>query len=60
MEYKPLYTVKETAEVLCTGINRVYDLIKSKELPAIRLGELKVRGRDLETFINNFPNIEEV
>jgi excisionase family DNA binding protein len=58
MEYKALYTVKETAKVLCTGTNRVYALIRSKELPAIKLGEIKIKGTDLEAFINNYPAVD--
>ena len=58
MEYKPLYTVKETAKVLRIGVNTVYSLIHSKQLPAIKLGETKIRGKDLEAFINNYPAIE--
>lgn len=60
MEYKPLYTVKEAAEILMVGINTVYDLIHSKELPALKLGQYKIRGKDLETFINTYPNSEEI
>lgn len=60
MEYKPIYTVKETAKVLCVGVNKVYDLIHSKDLPAMKLGEYKIRGTDLERFINEYPNAEEV
>ncbi len=58
MEYKPLYTVKETAEILMVGINTVYDLIHTKELPALKLGQYKIRGTDLEKFINDYPNTE--
>lgn len=54
-EYKPLYTVKEVSQMLKCNPNTVYDLINNKNLPALKLGSLKVRGSDLEEFINNFP-----
>jgi excisionase family DNA binding protein len=57
MEYKPLYTVKEAAKLLCTGTGMVYKLIKSGDLPAIKLGELKIRGKELEQFIDNCPTV---
>jgi excisionase family DNA binding protein len=62
MEYKALYRVSEVAEILQTNVNFVYKLIKEKQLPAIKLGAAKVRGRDLESFINNYPvcSYEEV
>jgi excisionase family DNA binding protein len=58
MEYKALYTVKEVSEILMVGINTVYDLIHAKELPAMKLGQYKIRGTDLEKFINDYPNTE--
>lgn len=53
--YKPLYTVKEVAKILKVGINTTYDLIRSGQLKCLRLGMIKVRGSDLEAFINNYP-----
>lgn len=55
--YKPIYTVKEAAKVLRTDTDRVYDFIRSGQLKAIKLGALKIRGKDLEAFINHFPEI---
>ena len=55
MEYKPLYRVTEVSKILLTNPSSVYKLIKSGQLTAIKLGELKVRGRDLEKFINDYP-----
>lgn len=55
--YKPLYTVKEVAKILKIGINGTYDLIRSGQLKCLRLGSLKVRGTDLEAYINNYPEI---
>lgn len=53
--YKPLYTVKETGEVLKVNKGVVYDLIKSGKLPHLVLGSIKVRGTDLECFIQSYP-----
>ena len=53
--FKPLYTVKEAAKILKSNPNMVYDLVNSGQLPALRLGAIKIRGKDLETFINTYP-----
>lgn len=55
--YKPLYTVKEVAKILHMGINDTYSLIRSGQIKCLRLGNMKVRGTDLEAFINNYPEI---
>ena len=34
---------------------QVYRFIKSGTLPSLRLGRIKIRGIDLERFINSFP-----
>lgn len=57
--YKPLYTVKEASKVLKVNTDSVYDLIKKKQLPALRPGAMKIRGSDLERFIEKYP-AEEV
>lgn len=57
MEYKALYRVKEVAEILLVNPSSVYKFIKSGELPAIKLGETKIRGTDLERFIATRPAI---
>lgn len=57
--YKPLYTVREVAEVLMINLNSVYDLMNSGELPYLKLGSRKVRGSDLEKFIESFPTINK-
>ena len=53
--FKPLYTVKEAAKILKSNPNMVYDLVNSGQLPALRLGAIKIRGKDLENFINSYP-----
>lgn len=57
--YKPLYTVKEAAEVLMLNTDTVYRLLRSGKLPYLLLGCKKIRGSDLEQFIANYP-AEEV
>ena len=57
MEYKPLYKVAEVAKILIVNNSTVYKLIKAGELPAIKLGDTKVRGTDLEKFIANLQTI---
>ena len=53
--YKPLYTVREVTKVLKVNANTVYDLVNSGQLPGLRLGTIKIRGKDLEEFINRYP-----
>jgi hypothetical protein len=54
-EYEPIYTVKEVAKILRTNSQAVYRLIGAKKLPGLRLGAIKVRGKDLEHFIEQYP-----
>ena len=66
-----LYTVAETAKLLKSNSNYVYDLIKRGLLPALKLGSYKVRrsallkfieeneGKDL-TDLNNIKSLEAV
>lgn len=53
--YKPLYTVEETATVLMTNTDTVYSLIRKGSLRALKLGRIKIRGSDLEQFIEDYP-----
>lgn len=54
--YKPIYTVKEVAELLCTNRNVIYDFQNRGRLPYLLInGSRKVRGTDLENFINKYP-----
>ena len=54
--YKPIYKVKEVAEILMTNENYVYSLIKKGELPCLLINRAKkIRGSDLEKFIENYP-----
>lgn len=51
--YKALYTVRQAAKVLLVNAETVYNLINSGELPYLILGSRKIRGSDLEKFIEN-------
>jgi excisionase family DNA binding protein len=53
--FKPIYTVAEAAKILTISRNAVYDLMNSGKLPYLVLGSRKIRGKDLEQFINSFP-----
>ena len=53
--YKPLYTVEETATVLMTNTDTVYSLIRKGSLRELKLGRIKIRGSDLEQFIEDYP-----
>ena len=48
-----LYTVTETAKLLKTNTNYVYELIKRNLLPALKLGSYKVRRTALLEFLAN-------
>lgn len=57
--YKPIYTVKEVADLLCTNRNAVYSMLNKGEIPYLLInGSRKVRGIDLERFINSHPVAE--
>lgn len=55
--YEPLYTVKEASKVLKTSPHDVYALIKEGRLKCLILGSKKIRGSDLEHFIETYPTI---
>ena len=58
-EYKPIYSAKEVSKILQVSINTVYQLMNSGELPYLVLGSKKIRGSDLERFIERYP-VEQV
>lgn len=47
-------TVKETAKILKTNTSYVYSLIKKGFLPAMKLGQLKVRRSTLMQFLEKY------
>lgn len=58
--YEPLYTVQEAAKVLKTSKNEVYNLINQGKLPCLIIESKKIRGMDLEAYINKHPQETEV
>lgn len=46
-----LYIVKEVSEIIQTNTNYVYELIRRVFLPAMKLGNYKVRAEALEQFL---------
>lgn len=61
-EYKPLYTAKETAQMLHVSPVTVYRLMNSGRLPYMVVGvkARRVKGRDLEKFIDDYPVASEI
>ena len=47
----PLYTVTEVSKLLKVNRNFVYDLIRSGELEAVRIGSIKVRKDAVERYV---------
>lgn len=62
-QYQALYTIREATKVLRMGEKYVRQLIRDGELPAIRMGSggyLRIRGIDLENYINGQATVTEV
>ena len=53
-----IYTVKEVSKILKVNVHKVYDLIKSGLLPALKLGSLKVREESLNEFITEYDGYD--
>lgn len=53
--YKPIYTAKEVAKILQVNPGTVYALMNQGRLPYLMLGSRKIRGTDLERFIETYP-----
>lgn len=49
-----LYTVAETAKLLKTNTNYVYELIRRGFLPALKLGSFKIRKASLLEFLSKY------
>ena len=47
-----LLEVSEVAKVLKCNKNKVYELIKSKQLQGLKLGRMKVSTIEIENFLN--------
>lgn len=53
-----LYTTKEAAEVLRVGDRTVRRLVSSGHLRAIKLGGIKIRGSELERFMEQSEGMD--
>ena len=49
-----LLTVKEVSTVLKVNVHKVYNLINSGVLPALKLGSLKIRRQALNEFLAKY------
>ena len=52
-----LYTVKDTAKLLGVSVNKVYELIQNGELKAFDLGHWKIKGEEINRYIDSLPEI---
>ena len=55
---KYLYTIQEVSEILMTTPNRIYELINEGLMVAIKVGNLKVRKKDLEAFLDKYAGMD--
>lgn len=53
---KRLFSVIEVSKMLGIGKARVYELIKSGQLPALNLGGLKVRKEAIDELLEKLEN----
>ncbi|MBE5886731.1 MAG: helix-turn-helix domain-containing protein [Lachnospiraceae bacterium] len=53
-----LYTVKEVAEILKTGVNYVYKLKNAGLLRFLVIGRLKCRKSELERFLSEYEGYD--
>lgn len=49
-----LYTVVEVSEILKVNVNKVYELIKSGHLAAMKLGRYKIAHFELMRFLQEY------
>ncbi len=54
---KRLYSVIEVSKMLGIGKAKVYELINNGQLPALKLGGLKVRSEAIDEFLDNYNKI---
>jgi excisionase family DNA binding protein len=60
LEGDRLWTVAEVAEHMRVSNMTVYRLIKSSDLPAIRVGKnYRIRGKDLIAYLNSSTTVAE-
>lgn len=48
-----LLTVKETSKILKINVGKVYELVKSGLLPALKLGSIKIPASSIDSFIQS-------
>lgn len=53
-----LYTVKEVSKILKVNVHKVYDLIRSGMLPALKLGSIKIRKESLNEFLKKYEGMD--
>lgn len=54
MNNRLLYKVKEVAEMLGIGHSKAYELVRTGEIPSVRVGaSLRVRGQDVQGYVDN-------
>lgn len=53
-----LYTVKEVSQILKVNVHKVYELIKVGVLPALKLGNLKIRSESLNKFLSDYDGMD--
>ena len=53
-----LLTVKEVSRILKVNVHRVYDLVRTGMLPALKLGSLKIRKSSLEKFLEEYEGMD--
>ena len=53
-----LYTVKDVSKILKVDVHKVYNLISSGVLPAMKLGSLKIRKKSLNEFLNTYDGMD--
>ena len=56
-DFRKYYTVRQVAEKLDVTEEWVRDLIKVKEIKAVKIGKWKIKPGDLEEFIESRKNI---
>lgn len=56
MNNEILYTVTEVARLLKVNRTFVYELINRGELPAVKIGSLKIRKQTLEKYLEGKEN----
>ena len=56
MNNEMLYTVTEVAKLLKVNRTFVYELINRGELPAVKIGSLKIRKQTLKKYLEGKEN----